>query len=159
MNGTYALEIVLSPSETSETLRIPISAKSSKKPTDTSIRPPVKGILRERKSTASISHLTTPACTDLNKCPNEVPTATEVPLEVASVMKVALELNDYIPELALSSRTTDSGDSPTETSILKQPVAPSVMFDDEVFFALAAADEEERMRDEEEFRAIIRSFG
>lgn len=133
--------------------------KSSKKSAETPSRPPVKGILRERKAAASISHLTSPACTDINKCPHEVQTVTEGPLEGVPVIKVALELNDYIPELALSSRTTDSGDSPTETSILKQAAAPSVMFDDEVFFALAAADEEERMREEEEFRAIIRSFG
>lgn len=128
----------------------------STKKTDPAARPLVKASVRERNSKASIIHLPSPACIATNKSCSRYGDSKEVTCADASV-KVDVQLSAYIPDPALSSRTTDSGDSPTEISASKK--ALSIMFDDEVIFALAAADEEDRMREDAEFRAIIRSLG
>ena len=130
--------------------------KSSKPPTDASSEQRIKSKSRARKQTASIIHLQSPASLASNRGTPEVNASEGIAFEKVTA-QFDLNISSLIHDVALSSRTTDSGDSPTET--FKSKIAPSIMFDEDVLDALAANEEDARMREEDEFRAIIRSFG
>lgn len=84
----------------------------------------------------------------------------EMSLDLSSI-KVELQSDDPIADHALSSRTTDSGDSPAVgISCVTPPrkASPQALFDEEVLSALAAVDAESRIREEQALQAVLRSI-
>lgn len=75
-----------------------------------------------------------------------------------SSIKVEITSDVLTPDHAMSTRTTDSGDSPSKLETPTKPKSPEAIFDDEVLLALAEADADTRLREELAYRAIIRSM-
>ena len=84
------------------------------------------------------------------------------PVTERSSEKIDIVSESVVADHVMSSGSADSGNDP-ETSgklIRESPKvkAPEAMFDDEVLLALAEADNDTRFREEQAFRAIMRSM-